>query len=284
MSIDLHIHSDASDGTLSPAEILDTARELGLGAIAITDHDTLAGSKEAIRVGIPSSLRFLTGIEISASPPPSFPCKGSFHILGYGLRLDDPVLNRSIGMFQKARRDRNPRMTERLRELGMDISARELEERFGKGQIGRPHIARLMMRKGFVGSVDEAFDRYLGRGKPAYVDKHRAGCAEAIEIIRNAGGVPVLAHPSLLNPLNDAPIEELIRTLRNMGMRGIEVFYPEHSPAHVALYADLAERHGLLMTGGTDFHGSVKPDVRMGSGRGDFSVPYELYEKLIAAS
>lgn len=281
-SIDLHIHSDASDGTLSPAQILETAGQLRLSAIAITDHDTVAGSKKAIEVGIPPSIDFLTGIEISASPPPDFPCSGSFHILGYGLRLDDPVLNHSLATFQEARKERNPRILRRLDRMGMHISRHELENSFGKSQIGRPHIARLMIKKGFVSSVDEAFDKYLSRGKPAYADKYRAACDEAIRIILDAGGIPVLAHPFLLNPLNDTPLENLIRTLRNMGLKGIEVCYPEHSPEHTALYTELAGRYDLLMTGGTDFHGTVRPGIQMGFGRGDFSVPRELYEKLIA--
>ncbi|MDM8552721.1 PHP domain-containing protein [Desulfobacterales bacterium HSG2] len=280
VKIDLHIHSDASDGTLSPSEILDLALNLKLGAIALTDHDTVEGSKKIIDIGIPPSIRFLTGIEISAIPPPSFPCSGSFHILGYGLRPDDPVLNQTLDVLQKARRDRNPRVIERLNSLGIDLSATELADIFGEGQIGRPHIARIMLKKGYVRSIDEAFDRYLSRGKAAYVDKYRVDCGKAIEIIAGAGGVPVLAHPGLLKPADDTPLENLIRTLKTMGLKGIEVCYPEHSDEQTALYSELAGCYDLLITGGTDFHGSLKPDIQMGSGRGDFFVPYALYEKL----
>jgi predicted metal-dependent phosphoesterase TrpH len=281
LNIDLHIHSDASDGTLSPAEILLMAHNLRLGAIAITDHDTIAGSKEAISAGIPPGLQFLTGIEISALPPPDYPCSGSFHILGYGIRTDDPVLNQNLELLQNARRDRNPRIIERLNRLGIQISLDELSETFGNGQLGRPHIARLMIQKGIVKSVDEAFDTYLSKGKPAYADKYRVQCARAIEIIRGAGGTAVLAHPVLLKPLNDKPLEYLIRLLRDMGLEGIEVYYPEHSQNHTARYREIADRYDLLMTGGTDFHGAIKPEIKMGSGRGDFCVPYLLYEKLI---
>lgn len=280
VKIDLHIHSDASDGTLSPAEILDLARDLNLGAIALTDHDTIEGSKKIIDIGIPPPMRFLTGIEISAAPPPSFPCSGSFHILGYGLRLDDPVLNQTLDVLQKVRRDRNPRMINRLNSLGIDISIAELTDIFGEGQIGRPHIARIMLKKGYVSSIDDAFDRYLSKGKAAYVDKYRVDCGKAIEIIAGAGGVSVLAHPGLLKPDDNARLENLIRTLKTMGLRGIEVCYPEHSDKQTALYSELAERYDLLITGGTDFHGSLKPDIQMGVGKGDFFVPYALYEKL----
>jgi len=278
--IDLHIHSDASDGTLSASEILDLARELDLGAIAITDHDTIEGSKALIEAGIPKSVQFLTGIEISAEPPLDFPCAGSLHILGYGFRTDDPALNRTLEVLRKARKDRNPQMTERLNLMGIDLSLNEIEDHFREGQIGRPHIAQLMMKKGFVTSVDEAFDKYLGKGKAAYVNKYHADCGRAIEMITGAGGIPVLAHPVFLEPLNDEPLENLIRALKDMGLRGIEVYYPEHSPGLMSLYSDLARRYDLLMTGGTDFHGSMKPDIQMGSGKGDFFVPYALYEKL----
>jgi len=283
LNIDLHIHSTASDGTVSPAEIVRIARNLNLGAVAITDHDTLAGSKEAIEAGIPESLHFLTGIEISANALQVYPCSGSFHILGYGMRTDHPVLNQTLEVLQDARKNRNPGIIERLNRLGMDISLTELAENFGESQIGRPHIARLMMKKAFVSSIDEAFDLYLGKGKPAYIEKYRIDCDQAIALILEAGGVPVLAHPALLKPVNGAPIEDLIRILKDMGIRGIEVYYPEHTPHQTQLYAELAERYDLLMTGGTDFHGSLKPDIQMGTGKGDFSVPYFLYEKLAAS-
>ncbi|OQY60551.1 MAG: phosphatase [Desulfobacteraceae bacterium 4572_88] len=285
LKIDLHIHSTASDGTFSPKELLNLAICAKLAAIAITDHDTLAGSKEAITLGIPPSLCFLTGVEISANPPPSFPCSGSLHILGYGIRLDDSDLNQTLEVLQKARKDRNPQVIDRLNHLGMDISLAEVVENFGEGgQIGRPHIARLMKKKGYVPSIDEAFDRYLGKGRPAYADKYRVDCDKAIEIIRKAGGVAVLAHPVLLkSPDESLSVESLVRDLAEMGLRGIEVFYPEHSAHHMALYTEMARRYDLLMTGGTDFHGAVRPGIQMGSGKGDFSVPYELYEKLIQA-
>jgi len=279
--IDLHIHSTASDGTYSPEEIIALAERLNLAAIAITDHDTIDGSKEAIVSGIPSEIKFLTGVEISAAPPSSFSCSGSFHILGYSFRSDNPVLNQTLYTLQMARKNRNPGIIERLNNLGFDISIEEVIEFTGGGQTGRPHIARLMIEKGFVGSIDEAFDRYLAKGKPAYVDKYRIECAAAIEIITGAGGIPVLAHPALIEISNGRRFEELIVKLKEMGLKGIEAYYPEHSKKQVSYYLKLAEKHKLLITGGTDFHGSLKPDVNMGSGRGDFHVPYYLYEDLI---
>jgi len=278
--IDLHIHSNASDGTLSPSEILALAQNLNLAAIAITDHDTVNGSKEALSIGIPTSLKFLTGVEISASPPPSFPYSGSFHILGYSINIDDPLLNKTLAVLQEARKNRNPGIIDRLNSLGIDLSMSELLSEVGDAQLGRPHIARLMVKKGYVESISEAFDKYLGKGRPAYLDKYRIDCSRAIEVILGAGGIPVIAHPFLLNPRDVADIEDLIIVLKKMGLKGIEVYYPEHSPHVISQLADIANRHELLMTGGTDFHGSLKPEIKMGSGRGDFFVPYILYEKL----
>jgi len=281
VSIDLHIHTTASDGTFTPRQVISHARQLNLKAIAITDHDTVAGSKEALDSGIPPSLEFLTGVEISATPPPFYPGSGSFHLLGYSIRLDDPKLNRTLETLQEARKNRNPAIINRLNELGISISLDEVHEEAGGGQLGRPHIAHLMVKKGVVASIDEAFDRFLGTGKPAYVDKQRIECFTAIEIILEAGGIAVLAHPGLLDYKNDSQLDELIGKLKIAGIQGVEVYYSGHTPDQRLLYAELARRHDLLMTGGSDFHGAIQPEIEMGSGQGDLFVPYELYEKLI---
>jgi predicted metal-dependent phosphoesterase TrpH len=282
VKIDLHIHSTASDGTLSPREILNMAQRLNLGAISITDHDTIDGTKQALAIGIPPSLKFLTGVEISVNPPPSFSCPGSFHILGYGINIDDAQLNHTLVRLQEARKNRNPRIIELLNHMGFELTLNEIREDSGECQLGRPHIAKQMVKKGFVQSVNEAFDNYLATGQPAYVDKYRVDCKRAIEVILNAGGLPVLAHPVLLNLKDDDVHEKLIVCLKEMGLKGIEAYYPEQPPDLTARYIKIADRHGLLITGGTDFHGSIKPEIKMGSGRGNFFVPYELYEKLIS--
>jgi len=278
--IDLHIHSTASDGSFTPAEILSHAQQLDLAAISITDHDTVAGSKQALEIGIPASIGFLTGVEISAAPPPSYPKPGSFHILGYGIQLNDPVLNETLETLQTARKNRNPAILTCLNELGFQVTLADVQAEVGDGQLGRPHIARCMVKKGFVDSIDDAFDRYLGTGKPAYVDKYRVDCTRALDIILEAGGIPVLAHPGLLKIDHTQHLEDLIIELKKMGLKGIEVFYPEHSPDQNRLFMDLASQYDLLITGGTDFHGSIHPEIQMGSGKGDLFVPYQIYEKL----
>jgi 3',5'-nucleoside bisphosphate phosphatase len=283
LSIDLHIHSTASDGTLSPAEIISLALRLGLGAISITDHDSIAGCREALLNGIPEEIGFLTGIEISAEPPPSYPGAGSIHILGYGIRLDDPDLNRALESLQNARTDRNPQIIERLNQLGISIRLEEVEREASGGQPGRPHIASVLIKKGVVKTMDEAFDRYLGNGKPAYIDKFRIDTSQAIGLINTAGGIPVLAHPCLLELEKDQQLVDLLDELMEMGLKGVEVYFSDHTPEQTLSYAKLAKRYHLLMTGGTDFHGDIQPAIQMGIGKGNLHVPYELYEALIGS-
>ena len=279
--IDLHIHSTASDGTLSPNEILRLALKSHLAAIAITDHDTLKGSREICGAVTTTPLRLLTGIEVSVTAPFSSGISGSLHILGYGIRLDDPTLNASLETLQSARKNRNPHIIDRLNALGIDVSIEEVSRISGGAQIGRPHIARLMLQKGLVKSINEAFDLYLGFQKPAYVEKYRLACDQAIQIISKAGGLAVLAHPILLKIPDNDRLESLIVALKEMGLQGIEAYYPEHSPEYTAYCSSLAQKHDLIITGGTDFHGAVKPGIQMGSGKGDFKVPYTVYERLV---
>jgi predicted metal-dependent phosphoesterase TrpH len=279
--IDLHVHSTASDGTLSPVEILRLAETLELGAISITDHDTLKGSRDLLEAAGSSVVRVLTGVEISTTPPASYAVAGSFHILGYGIRLNDPALNKTLETLQHARENRNPLIISRLNAMGLPITLAEVIQASGEAQIGRPHIAQLMINRRFVRTIDEAFDVYLGFNKPAYVDKYKLDCQKAIEMITTAGGIPVLAHPILLRIPDNSRLESLVLILKEMGLKGIEVYYPEHSPEHVEFYSRLALSHDLAVTGGTDFHGAIKPDIQLGYGKGDFFVPYSVYDLLL---
>jgi predicted metal-dependent phosphoesterase TrpH len=255
---------------------------MGLAALAITDHDTLEGVQQALTNGIPPPLKFISGLEISTAPPPHFPFKGSFHILGYGIALDHAPLNGVLEKLQLARQNRNPGIVKRLAEMGMPIGFKELSEATGgTGQIGRPHIAQVMVAKGYVTSIDEAFDRFIGAGKPAYVDKFRVDCSEAIRLILSAGGVPVLAHPYLYRHYGDSKLETLIKTLIQMGLQGLEAYYPEHSGEDTQRFTSLADHYGLLQTGGTDFHGTIKKGLQLGNGNGNFCVPYRLFERLM---
>lgn len=279
-TIDLHVHSSASDGSFSPAYLLEQALALDLAAIAITDHDTVAGAAEALAHGISPGLEFLTGVEISAAYPPAFPQGGSLHILGYGIRTDHGGLNALFQKQQNARADRNPLIIDKLNALGIPVSLDAIAADCGKQAVARPHIAEYLVKNGHAADIDDAFDRWLGKGQPAYVDKFRIAAEDAIALIRDAGGLAVMAHPGLSAPAPDDALEELVTTLTAMGLAGIEVYYPGQTRARTESFKTLARRHGLLMTGGTDFHGDINPEIQMGSGLGDLEIPYAVFAQL----
>lgn len=278
--IDLHIHSNASDGSLAPKQILQLAISAGLSAIAITDHDTVSGTLSLLHHGIPETIEFVSGVEISTAFPPSFCQSGSMHLLGYGFNAKDPELTDIFIQQQSARTARNPMIVEKLNHLGIDISLEDIIDTFGKEAIGRPHIADYMVRKGFAHSIDDAFDRFLGKGMPAYVDKFRIPAADAIKRIHAAGGIPVLAHPVVIQSQLSTPIEALVPALKEMGLQGIEAYYPGQTDEQTRDFLRIADQFDLLVTGGSDFHGAINPDVRIGSGRGDLHVPYSVFARL----
>lgn len=281
-SIDLHIHTTASDGTYTPAEILRMAAEKSLRAVAITDHDTIEGARLAAQSRTDEAPLLLAGVEISAQAPSRYPVSGSLHILGYGIDLNHQPLRAGLDKLQQARKNRIPRILKQLNQLGLDIGLEQVISEIGGGTPGRPHVASAMIKAGIVASIDEAFDRYLGKNRPAYVDKERIDCRRAMDLIRQAGGVPVLAHPYLIRCDPQKGLAVLVDALCDMGLMGIEVFYPQHSPDVVASLLCLAQERDLLVTGGTDFHGEVIPEIELGTGEGDLYVPFELYEKLKA--
>ncbi len=280
LSIDLHIHSTASDGTLTPSEIITMAHELGLGAISITDHDTLAGSKEACRLAIPATIELVSGVEISAAPTAAFDSANSYHILGYFIDIENSALNQTLEELQQIRRMRNNKILGRLQGMGIEITLQDIPKGMDDGEIGRPHIAAALLEKNIVHSIQEAFDLYLGQGKPAYVDKQRLSCRKAIQIILKAGGIPVLAHPGLLNIDQERDLEDAIVSLKETGLKGLEIYYPEHTQQQIQRLLGIAASHDLLVTGGTDFHGAIKPELKMGTGYGAMHVPYSLFENL----
>ena len=278
--IDLHIHSNASDGTCSPGEIVRMAVDKGLRAIAITDHDTLDGSRSVLAMPLPDHLEFMTGVEISTAAPAGFQMGGSLHILGYGVDLDNTPLEQTLADLQHARDERIPRIVALLNRAGISITMAEVTALVGDGSAGRPHVARVLIQSGAATDVNDAFDRYLAKGQPAYVEKRRVDCRVAIELILGAGGIPVLAHPYLVPGGRTDALHGLLGPLCDMGLMGIEAYYSRHTPEDVALYLDFARRFDLLVTGGTDFHGDLITDIQMGTGQGDLFVPYALYEVL----
>src|SRR5512136_844026 len=273
--VDLHLHTTASDGVLSPSQVVRYAKTKGLQAIAITDHDTIEGCEEGLSEGERVGIEVIPGIEISAEHSP-----GSMHILGFFLDIHHPLLNERLEYLQRARAERNPKIIGKLNQLGIAITYDEVLKASGGGQVGRPHFANVLIDKKYVRSFQEAFDRFLKKGAPAYVDKVRFTSKEALHFINEAGGVAVLAHPNTLGVSGYSEMEKLILQLVDEGLQGIEVYYPEHSSTEVAQYKTLADRYKLLSTGGTDYHGIEKNELDIGVGRGEMKLPYSIVEDI----
>jgi hypothetical protein len=275
MWIDLHTHSTASDGTVEPGDLPHLAREAGLGALALTDHDTTAGLAQCAAAAEEAGIEFVPGIEISTERGAA---RGNLHILGYFIDPGGAKLQQLIEDQHAARLDRAPRIVDRLRKAGIPITLEQIEHQAGGAAIGRPHVAAILVEMGYVGSITEAFERYLGYGAPAHVRKDRCPPASAIDAIHDAGGLASLAHPVQTRCADDDELKQLVRRLVEQGLDAIEVYHAEHSPQQVEQYKALAEQFGLLMTGGSDFHGSRKP-IALGQCR----VPGELLAALRGA-
>ncbi len=271
--IDLHLHSTRSDGSFSPAALADRAAEKPLKAAALTDHDTLAGIPEFFAA---AAGRFLAigGVEISVDHAP-----GTLHLLGYFVDPANVPLADALKRLRAGREDRNRLILERLRSLKRALTQAAVRQFSGDDVIGRPHIAQAMVAAGYVRDKREAFDRYLAKGKPAYCDRYRLAIDEAIPLIRSAKGLPVLSHPFTLE-MPPPALARFVAGLADYGLQGIEVYYPEHTPAQIEEYLGLTRRFDLVATGGTDFHGELNPDLDMGTGFGGFSVPDRVYEAL----
>ena len=276
--IDLHMHSTCSDGTFAPAELVREAKAAGLTHMALTDHDTVEGIEEARRAAKEAGIAFLAGVEISAEFQP-----GTLHILGYGLDVRSQRLKGRLEEVQRWRRERNPKIVERLRDLGLQVTLEEVATRAGGDLVGRPHFAQTLLEKGYVKSRQEAFDLYLAKGRPAYVDKVRLSPEESIALIRDAGGVAVLAHPLQLKIEDGEALEALVRSLVEQGLQGVECYYRNHTEEDEARFLALARKYSLLPTGGSDFHGTNRPSIRLGTGEGELRVPRECWEGLTGA-
>lgn len=277
--IDLHCHSTASDGSLAPAEVVRIAKESGVSAMSLTDHDTVAGNREAAEEAKRQGIDFITGIEISCE----YKSSGTMHILGYGVDPDSCVLAELSRELIENRNNRNPRMIKRLNELNVAVTMEEWQQEAGGDVIGRPHLAAILLRKGYVSSIKQAFDKYLGQGGLAYFDKERLPPKRALEMIFSSGGIPVLAHPYQLRCRNDAELETTIKNMADMGLVGLEVMHSDHDEALVKKYSQLADRFGLIKTGGSDFHGTSKKQISFGWSHA-MRVPREFFDVLLERS
>jgi predicted metal-dependent phosphoesterase TrpH len=274
--IDLHTHSNVSDGSDLPERIPELAAANGCRAVALTDHDRMDGLEAAAKRAAEVGVELVPGCEISCEVP-----KGTMHVLIYFVEPGGP-LEAELVRLQVARDERNARMYRRLSdELGLPITPEEVEAEAGGKGVGRPHVAAVLLRKGVVGSIQEAFDRYLAKGQPGYVEKERLYPDQAIRLARQSNAVPVLAHPLSLG-LEPADLDRTVGELAELGLAGAEAVYGRYSPDERQAIADLARSHGLVVTGGSDYHGTYKPDLQIGVGRGDLDVPDTALDDLAA--
>lgn len=260
MLVDFHVHSSASDGSFDSQSIIAESKRKGIEIVAITDHDTIEGIRYFPIFS--EKIVVLPGVEISAE------FTGTLHILGYAVDPEHQKLVSTLNEIQRFRKERNLRILQKMNRMGFSVSLEELVQIAGNETIGRPHFARLMVCKGWVSSTREAFERYLKKGGLLYEDKKRLSPREAIELIREANGIPVLAHPYQTG-LSGEKLEELVARLIGWGLEGIEVFYPQHTEAMIKEYLYLAQKYDLLVTAGSDFHGDNKPGTPLG-----MEVPY----------
>ncbi|MFZ3015199.1 MAG: PHP domain-containing protein [Nitrospira sp.] len=276
--LDLHLHTTHSDGSCTPTEVVNMARHAGVTALAITDHDIMTGITEAMTAGQQCGIEIRPGVEIS-----SFTGNSELHVLGYFLDQQDPDLLARLKTLRDGRHRRNPQIIERLQTLGIDITYDEVRALAGSDSVGRPHIARALMDKHVVTSAKEAFDRFLAEGKPAYVPRELPSPAEAICWIKAARGLAVLAHPTWVK-VAEQPLVDLVRQLKADGLDGVEVYYSTHAARQTREYLSLAQQLGLLVTGGSDFHGLTKPNIEVGIGKGTLHIPTSLLPKMKEAA
>jgi len=262
---DLHMHTLFSDGTFTAKQIVMEAEASGICAISITDHDSVGAVLPSVEEAKEKNIEVLSGVELSAEYDGM-----EIHILGYLIDCGNKAFLEKLEFLRNVRVERIYRITEKLKSIGVTLDAEKVFAVSGLGTVGRLHVARAMVKEGIAASIYEAFAKYIGDKGPAYVANFRLTPEEAIKIIKEANGIPVLAHPYCLNR------DDLIPMFVDFGLMGLEVYYPEHTQSMINYYLGIAKNFGLLVTGGSDFHGDVKPDVKMGAVR----VPYELVERL----
>ncbi len=271
--VDLHLHTTASDGALTPAELVREAKRRGLECMAITDHDSTDGIEEALAEGERLGVSVVPGIEMSTDIP-----RAEVHILGYYIDHHNQEFQATLYQLREGRRDRAEKMIAKLAEMGVEIPWERVLEIAGPGSVGRPHIAQVMVERGYVSSMVEAFANYIGRNAPAYVQRYKLTPVEAVALIRGVGGLPVLAHPGEI-----VAVPNLLPQLVSAGLVGLEAYYGEYGPEAVEVLVALADEYGLIPTGGTDFH-RFDPSGHGPKHPGDAWVPWESVRRLNAAA
>ena len=284
--IDLHTHSTVSDGSEPPSRIPEMAAAAGCSAVALTDHDSLAGLAEARAAAQRVGVTLVPGCEVSCRKPPAEPggtaVGGSVHVLVYFVEPGEGPLQDELVALRRDRAERNVRLRARLAELGVAVDYDAMvAEAGGEAGLGRPHFARALVRAGAAADVDDAFDRFLADGRAAYVPKARLSPADVARLALASGGVAVLAHPLTLG-LDPSALDRLVGELDAVGLGGLEAVYGRYTTDQRRGLRRMAERHGLVATGGSDYHGSFKPDLQVGTGQGDLDVPDSARDLLAA--
>lgn len=274
--VDLHTHTTASDGTKTPGELIALAAESGLAALAVTDHDTIAGLDAAVAAGKAHGVEVVRGCELAVHSP-----YGEIHLLGLWLPENPHGLEAALERTRAERRERGWEMVEKFHRAGYDVSREDLPEPAAGESTGRPHLARLLVRKGICASVREAFVRFLADGGPMYVPRPLPAPEEGLALLRGAGAVTVFAHPMLLRAPADK-LEGIVARLAALGLDALEAHHSDHDARAVRRAESLAERYKLAISGGSDYHGSVRPDVALGTGRGNVHISYAMLENLRA--
>lgn len=273
--IDLHTHTTESDGTYSPQALVEAAVAAGLEALAITDHDALSGYDEALPSAQRLGLDLVCGIELSTKLDGH-----TVHLLAYFLKGPPSLAFTDwLTHMQESRRDRNRRLALRLQDLGLDVTLEEVEA-VGRRMTGRPHFAQVMLRKGYVRNLQAAFDDYLDESAKGYVDRREPELMEAVERVVEGGGVASIAHPVRIGGRPREAMHALMGELKERGMQAIEVYHSDHGPAEVELFGSIARNLGLKETGGSDFHGDVKPSIKLGTGPGHLRIPRSVLDQL----
>lgn len=271
--IDLHTHSLKSDGSMTPAEVVREAKRASLAAIALSDHDTVDGVREAVAEGEKIGVEVVPAIEFSVQSATET------HILGYYIDIENPDLLRMLKEVVDLRIERNYVTCQRLNELGFDINIEEVRALAPNNFVGRAHFARVLMDKGYTKSVKEGFDKYMSAGQYAYCEKQRLSAREAVELIAKCGGISFLAHPHLTK-LPDDELREFLVELKGYGLCGLEGYYTDYTPEMQAKYQNMAAELGLMISGGTDFHAKMKPHISIGTGLGNMKIPYSVLENM----
>ena len=274
-NIDLHTHSTVSDGSFSPAEIIRAALNLNLGAVALTDHDSVGGIDEFLQAAVATDLIAVPGVEVS--------CLFSgreVHLLGFFLDHHNQPLQEFLEKVRHSRNERNEEMLRRLRSLGYDITLEEVKASAGGDSVGRLHVATLLIEKGYFKDVKQAFERCLKRGAPGFCPRRLPHPEEAIRLIHQAGGITVWAHPVYRNKFARSHVRGMIRKMKPLGLDGIEGYYPGYTPAQHTMLLELAAMFEVTVSGGTDFHGDNLPSIRLGTGDGNFFVPGACFSGL----